>query len=103
MALSFVTVPKPILFSKTTYCPSISNHTQQGLGRRTNSLRVGAISTSSKWEPSKVVPQADRVLVRLEQLPEHMTVYIRIHHYGEVQAGNKVLFSDINAYDLLAS
>ncbi|KAG1354328.1 hypothetical protein COCNU_07G004400 [Cocos nucifera] len=33
---------------------------------RKTALRV----TAQKWEPSKVVPQADRVLIRLEELPE---------------------------------
>nr|GMD62495.1 10 kDa chaperonin 1, chloroplastic [Ipomoea batatas] len=49
-------------------CFSCSSFGFEGIGLRRNSLRVNAIS--QKWEPTKVVPQADRVLIRLEELPE---------------------------------
>ncbi|CAN6461208.1 unnamed protein product [Victoria cruziana] len=72
-----------------------------------------------KWDPSKVVPQADRVLIRLEKLPEKSSggvllpkSAVKFERYlmGEVlsvgldvtsvEAGKKVLFSDINAYEV---
>ncbi|XP_071722076.1 10 kDa chaperonin 1, chloroplastic-like [Rutidosis leptorrhynchoides] len=116
MALSFLTLPKPLFFNKTTAFPSLSNQTQQG--SRRNSLKVQAVS--QKWEPSKVVPQADRVLVRLEQLAEKSAggvllpkSAVKFERYlmgeilsvgsdvgGDVQAGKKVLFSDVNAYEV---
>lgn len=68
---------------------------------------------------SKVVPQADRVLIRLEQLPEKSVggvllpkSAVKFEHYlcGEVlsvgkeaagvSVGQKVLFSDLNAYEV---
>ncbi|KAL3742648.1 hypothetical protein ACJRO7_018032 [Eucalyptus globulus] len=65
MASAFVTFPRPFSSIKPA-APSLSG--QRLLGLRRNSLRINAVAT--KWEPAKVVPQADRVLVRLEQLPE---------------------------------
>ncbi|KAF3446054.1 hypothetical protein FNV43_RR11233 [Rhamnella rubrinervis] len=114
MASTFVTLPNSLLFRPKT--PSFSN---QGLlsGSRRNSLRVTAIS--KKWEPTKVVPQADRVLVRLEELPEKSAggvllpkSAVKFERYlmgeilsvgsdvNEAKAGKKVLFSDINAYEV---
>ncbi|THU56767.1 hypothetical protein C4D60_Mb11t20680 [Musa balbisiana] len=61
--------------------------------RRSAALRVHAL----KCEPSKIAPQADRVLVRLEELPEILSVGSDV---TEVEAGKKVLFSDINAYEV---
>jgi len=68
---------------------------------------------------SKVVPQADRVLVRLEELPEKSAggvllpkAAVKFEHYlmgevlsvgseaGSIEAGKKVMFSDINAYEV---
>ncbi|KAI5074126.1 hypothetical protein GOP47_0010087 [Adiantum capillus-veneris] len=68
---------------------------------------------------SKVVPQADRVLIRLEELPQQSTggvllpkSAVKFEHYlcGEVVSvgkeasgvtkGQKVLFSDLNAYEV---
>ncbi|XP_073001370.1 10 kDa chaperonin 1, chloroplastic-like isoform X1 [Typha latifolia] len=85
------------------------------LSSRRSSLRVAA----KKWEPSKVAPQADRVLIRLEQLPEKSAggvllpkSAVKFERYlmgeilsvgadvGQVEAGKKVLFSDINAYEV---
>ncbi|KAJ3681774.1 hypothetical protein LUZ60_014347 [Juncus effusus] len=82
---------------------------------RRNSVRVSAL----KWEPSKVAPQGDRVLIRLEQIPEKSSggvllpkSAVKFERYlmGEilsvgsdvsaVQAGNKVMFSDISAYEV---
>ncbi|KAF3445626.1 hypothetical protein FNV43_RR10802 [Rhamnella rubrinervis] len=114
MASTFVTLPNSLLFRPKT--PSFSN---QGLlsGSRRNSLRVTAIS--KKWEPTKVVPQADSVLVRLEELPEKSAggvllpkSAVKFERYlmgeilsvgsdvNEAKAGKKVLFSDINAYEV---
>ncbi|BBG97228.1 GroES-like family protein [Prunus dulcis] len=112
MASTFVTLPNPLLCKPNT--ASLSN--QKLLpGLRRNSLRINAVS--KKWEPTKVVPQADRVLIRLEELPEKSAggvllpkSAVKFERYlmgeilsvgvevGEVKAGKKVLFSDINAY-----
>lgn len=80
-------------------------------------MRINAIA--KKWEPTKVVPQADRVLIRLEELPEKSAggvllpkSAVKFERYlmgeilsvgaevGEVDPGKKVLFSDINAYEV---
>lgn len=80
-------------------------------------MKVNAIA--KKWEPSKVVPQADRVLIRLEELSEKTAggillpkSAVKFERYlvGEVlnvgaeaenvKAGSKVLFTDINAYEV---
>ncbi|KAM7276844.1 hypothetical protein ACFE04_018710 [Oxalis oulophora] len=117
---SFVTLPKPLLlFNNTPSFPPCCISNNQG--SRRNSLRVQAsIATQSKWDPTKVVPQADRVLVKLEQLPEKSAggvllpkSAVKFERYlmgeilsvgsdvtGEVQAGNKVLFSDVSAYEV---
>ncbi|PON99803.1 GroES chaperonin family [Trema orientale] len=114
MASTFVTIPKPFLCKPTS--PSLSNHKLLP-GLRRNSLTVCAVS--KKWEPTKVVPQADRVLVRLEELSEKSAggvllpkSAVKFERYlmgeilsvgaevGEVKAGTKVLFSDINAYEV---
>ncbi|XP_033148380.1 10 kDa chaperonin 2, chloroplastic isoform X1 [Brassica rapa] len=64
---TFVSLPKPFFaFPVKTNTPAIANH--KLLGSRRGCLRVKAVST--KWEPTKVVPQADRVLVRLEELAQ---------------------------------
>ncbi|XP_008784707.2 10 kDa chaperonin 1, chloroplastic-like [Phoenix dactylifera] len=82
---------------------------------RRAALRVAA----QKWEPSKVVPQADRVLIRLEELPEKSAggvllpkSAVKFERYlmgeilsvgadvAQVEAGKKVLFSNINAYEV---
>ncbi|CAL9006356.1 unnamed protein product [Prunus brigantina] len=114
MASTFVTLPNPLLCKPNT--ASLSN--QKLLpGLRRNSLRVNAVS--KKWEPTKVVPQADRVLIRLEELSEKSAggvllpkSAVKFERYlmgevlsvgaevGEVKAGKKVLFSDINAYEV---
>ncbi|XP_062101790.1 10 kDa chaperonin 1, chloroplastic-like [Humulus lupulus] len=114
MASSFLTIPKPFICQPSS--PSLSNHKLLP-GLRRTSLRVCAIS--KKWEPTKVVPQADRVLVRLEELPEKSAggvllprSAVKFERYlmgeilsvgsdvGEVKAGSKVLFSDINAFEV---
>ncbi|KAI9182423.1 hypothetical protein LWI28_025224 [Acer negundo] len=115
MASTLVTIPKPFLsFNKTSF-PSRSNQILPGL--RPNALRINAVS--QKWEPAKVVPQADRVLVRLEDLPEKSSggvllpkAAVKFERYlmgevlsvgadvGEVDAGKKVLFSDVSAYEV---
>ncbi|KAJ4957906.1 hypothetical protein NE237_025017 [Protea cynaroides] len=111
MASAFVTLAKPFSFNKTI--PSFSNQRSPVL--RSNTLRINAVAT--KWEPTKVVPQADRVLIRLEELPEKSaggvllpksSVKFERYLMGEVlsvgaevsnvEAGKKVLLSDINAY-----
>ncbi|XP_030512354.2 10 kDa chaperonin 1, chloroplastic-like [Rhodamnia argentea] len=113
MASAFVTVPRP--FSVRAATPSLSN--QRLLGLRRSSLRINAVAT--KWEPAKVVPQADRVLVRLEELPEKSAggvllpkSAVKFERYlmgevltvgteaGVVDAGKKVLFSDVSAYEV---
>ncbi|KAM3403359.1 hypothetical protein ACQJBY_006850 [Aegilops geniculata] len=86
-------------------------------GRRAaSSVRVRA---AIKCDPSKVEPQSDRVLVRLETIPEKSAggvllpkSAVKFERYlmgeilsvgvdvSEVEAGKKVLFSDINAYEV---
>ncbi|XP_042488310.1 10 kDa chaperonin 1, chloroplastic-like isoform X2 [Macadamia integrifolia] len=113
MASAFITVAKPFSLNKTI--PSFSNQRSPGL--RKGALRINAVTT--KWEPTKVVPQADRVLIRLEDLPEKSAggvllpkSAVKFERYlmGEVlsvgtevsnvEAGKKVLLSDINAYEV---
>uniref|UniRef100_A0A6N2MQ36 Uncharacterized protein n=1 Tax=Salix viminalis TaxID=40686 RepID=A0A6N2MQ36_SALVM len=109
MASTFVTVP--------TTTPFLSVN-KQGFFQlkfevpKRDSLRINAISM--KWEPTKVVPQADRVLIRLEDLPEKSSGGVLLPNQllnygevlsvgaeaGEVEAGKRVLFSDINAYEI---
>ncbi|KAF6989684.1 hypothetical protein CFC21_006987 [Triticum aestivum] len=86
-------------------------------GRRAaSSVRMRA---AIKCDPSKVEPQSDRVLVRLETIPEKSAggvllpkSAVKFERYlmgeilsvgvdvSEVEAGKKVLFSDINAYEV---
>ncbi|XP_038684755.1 10 kDa chaperonin 1, chloroplastic-like [Tripterygium wilfordii] len=114
MASTFVTFPKPFAVSRTS-APFPSQ--QRLLGFRRSSLRINAVA--QKWEPAKVVPQAASVLIRLEELPEKSAggvllpkSAVKFERYlmGEilsvgaeagqsVEAGKKVLFSDINAYE----
>ncbi|KAI5423189.1 hypothetical protein KIW84_046253 [Lathyrus oleraceus] len=67
MASTFLTVPTPFLHKSTA--ASFSNSKLPLLKR--NSLKINA--TSKQWEPTKVVPQADRVLIRLEELSQTTT------------------------------
>ncbi|KAK9065459.1 hypothetical protein SSX86_014858 [Deinandra increscens subsp. villosa] len=108
---SFLTVPNPYLSS-----PSICTKTTT-IGLRTNSFKVNAIAT--KYEPAKVKPQGDRVLIRLEELPQQSAggvllpkSAVKFERYlmgeilavgtevGDLEAGKKVLFSDVNAYEV---
>ncbi|XP_058104160.1 10 kDa chaperonin 1, chloroplastic [Magnolia sinica] len=110
MAASFVTLPKPFVLSS----PPLKNSLP---GFRRHGLRINAVA--QKWEPSKVVPQADRVLIRLEELPQKSAggvllpkSAVKFERYlmgevlsvgaevGGVEAGKKVLFSDISAYEV---
>ncbi|XP_057807523.1 10 kDa chaperonin 1, chloroplastic [Salvia miltiorrhiza] len=119
MASSFVTLSKPFAshtpkFSSFSTAPAVGGFS---VGLQRSSLKVNAIST--KYEPSKVVPQADRVLIRLEVLPEKSAggvllpkSAVKFERYlvgevvsvgteaKEVETGKKVLFSDINAYEV---
>ncbi|XP_028075582.1 10 kDa chaperonin 1, chloroplastic-like isoform X2 [Camellia sinensis] len=115
MASTFITVSKAFTSHNNNNNPSsLSN--QRLLGGCRNSVRVCAIA--KEIEPTKVVPQADRVLIRLEKLPEKTALGVLLpksavqferHLMGEilavgaeveqVEAGKKVLFSDINAYE----
>ncbi|KAL2511531.1 GroES-like family protein [Abeliophyllum distichum] len=114
MASSFITLAKPFT-SRKPDLPSLSN--RKPLGLQKNFLRINAIAKN--YEPTKVVPQADRVLIRLEELPEKSAggvllpkSAVKFERYlmgevlsigsevGEVEAGKKVLFSDINAYEI---
>ncbi|PIA32535.1 hypothetical protein AQUCO_04400023v1 [Aquilegia coerulea] len=112
---SFITIAKPNFSSHKLNFPSFSNQRLPGL--RNKSLKVKAMAI--QCEPNKIVPQADRVLIRLEELPEKSaggvllpTSAVKFERYlmgevlsvgadvGEVEAGKKVLFSDINAYEV---
>ncbi|KAL2536661.1 GroES-like family protein [Forsythia ovata] len=114
MASSFITLSKPF----TSHKPDLPSHSnRKTLGLQKNFLRINAIA--KKYEPTKVAPQADRVLIRLEELPEKSAggvllpkSAVKFERYlmgevlsvgsevGEVEAGKKVLFSDINAYEV---
>ncbi|KAJ4951225.1 hypothetical protein NE237_028057 [Protea cynaroides] len=122
MASAFITMAKP--FSSNKAIRSFSNQRSPGL--RKSALRINAVThpkrinaVATKWEPTKVVPQADRVLIRLEELPEKSAggvllpkSAVKFERYlmGEVlsvgievsnvEAGKKVLLSDINAYEV---
>ncbi|KAJ1399423.1 GroES-like superfamily [Sesbania bispinosa] len=113
MASTFVTLSNPFLHK--TSAVSFSNQRLPVLKR--NSLKINAVA--KKWEPTKVVPQADRVLIRLEELSQKTTggvllpkSAVKFERYlvgevltvgadaGELKAGTKVLFTDINAYEV---
>ncbi|KAL4361136.1 hypothetical protein GQ457_04G032930 [Hibiscus cannabinus] len=115
MASTFLSAPIAFTLNKPTV-PSLSSHTLLA-GSRRNSLTIKAVA--SKWEPTKVVPQADRVLIRLQELPEKSAggvllpkSAVKFERYlmgeivsvgaevGQVETGKKVLFSDINAYEV---
>ncbi|KAK8998449.1 hypothetical protein V6N11_083839 [Hibiscus sabdariffa] len=116
MASTFLAVALPNTF--TLNKPTFSSLTTHNLLRsRRNSLRINAVA--SKWEPAKVVPQADRVLIRLQELPEKSAggvllpkSAVKFERYlmgeivsvgtevGQVEPGKKVLFSDVNAYEV---
>nr|GEY88544.1 10 kDa chaperonin 1, chloroplastic [Tanacetum cinerariifolium] len=113
---TFLTAATKPFSSFTTPSSSVSiKSTTLGLGR--NSFKVNAIAT--KYEPAKVKPQADRVLIRLEELPEKSAggvllpkSAVKFERYlmgeiisvgtevGDLEAGKKVLFSDMNAYEV---
>ncbi|XP_073030106.1 10 kDa chaperonin 1, chloroplastic [Primulina eburnea] len=114
MASAFMSLAKPFASSKVDL-PSLSSGRPAGLRKRF--LRVNAIV--KKYEPTKVVPQADRVLIRLEELPEKSAggvllpkSAVKFERYlvgevlsvgadaGGVESGKKVLFSDVNAYEI---
>ncbi|AQL05534.1 10 kDa chaperonin 1, chloroplastic-like [Zea mays] len=98
--------------------PGSSGISRRPLGAaptRRAGLRVAAL----KYDPAKVAPQNDRVLVRLQQIPEKSAggvllpkSAVKFERYlmgeilsvgadvSEVEAGKKVLFSDINAYEV---
>ncbi|XP_016450877.1 10 kDa chaperonin 1, chloroplastic isoform X2 [Nicotiana tabacum] len=97
MASTFIAVAKPIT-SHSTNLPSFS--TQRPIGLKRNSLRINAIS--KKWEPTK--KSAGGVLlpksaVKFERylMGEVLSVGSEV---AQVEAGKKVLFSDINAYEV---
>ncbi|WOL19552.1 hypothetical protein Cni_G28354 [Canna indica] len=116
MASSFLAAANPFLHpSQLRSCPP---HRSWGYALpvyHRSALRVSAV----KSEPSKVAPQADRVLIRLEELPEKSAggvllpkSAVKFERYlmgeilsvgsevDEVEAGKKVLFSDISAYQV---
>ncbi|KAK8488288.1 hypothetical protein V6N13_122781 [Hibiscus sabdariffa] len=114
MASTFLALPNTFTPNKPAFS---SLSTYNLLGSRRNSLRINAVA--SKWEPAKVVPQADRVLIRLQELPEKSAggvllpkSAVKFERYlmgeivsvgtevGQVELGKKVLFSDVNAYEV---
>ncbi|KAL5973710.1 10 kDa chaperonin 2, chloroplastic [Asimina triloba] len=115
-AASFLTLPKPFLLASPLRKPSTSPSSPFP-GLRRNALKINALA--QKFDAAKVVPQADRVLIRLEPLPEQSAggvllpkSAVKFERYlvGEVlsvgaevstiESGKKVLFSDINAYEV---
>uniref|UniRef100_F6GVE3 10 kDa chaperonin 1, chloroplastic n=1 Tax=Vitis vinifera TaxID=29760 RepID=F6GVE3_VITVI len=114
MASTFITLARPF----SSHKPHTPSPSKRLLGLRSSALKINAIA--KKWEPTKVVPQADRVLIRLQDLPEKSSggvllpkSAVKFERYlmgeilsigadvGEVEAGKKVLFSDINAYEMV--
>ncbi|KAF5946482.1 hypothetical protein HYC85_016710 [Camellia sinensis] len=92
-----ITMAKPFT-SHSTNLPSLSN--QRLLGGRRNSLRVSAIA--KKFEPTK--KSAGGVLlpksaVKFERylMGEILSVGAEVE---QVEAGKKVLFSDVSAYEV---
>ncbi|RZC20018.1 10 kDa chaperonin 1, chloroplastic isoform D [Glycine soja] len=104
MASTFLTLPTPFLHK--TNAINFSNKRPSFLQR--SSLKIHAIT--KKWEPTKVVPQADRVLIRLEELSDKTVggvllpkSAVKFERYlvgeiltvgaeaGELKAGTKVL------------
>ncbi|GLJ11649.1 hypothetical protein SUGI_0173630 [Cryptomeria japonica] len=98
--------------SRNASFPCIKNRRMRGVCIRAAAQDV---------DISKVVPQADRVLVRLEDLPEKSAggvllpkAAVKFERYlmgevisvgseaeaGVVEKGKKVIFSDINAYEV---
>ncbi|KAK1305472.1 hypothetical protein QJS10_CPB11g00208 [Acorus calamus] len=117
MASSMATVATPFIVSPRAFIGSNSRRSLS-FPRRTP-LRVSAAGAAVHWEPSKVVPQADRVLIRVEELPEKSSggvllpkSAVKFERYlmgevlsvgsdvGAVESGKKVLFSDISAYEV---
>ncbi|KAK9051473.1 hypothetical protein SSX86_028100 [Deinandra increscens subsp. villosa] len=114
----FLTAAAKPFSSFVTDLPSSSIPTKStSLGLRRNPFKVNAIAT--KYEPTKVKPQADRVLIRLEELPDKSAggvllpkSAVKFERYlmgeilavgtevGDLEAGKKVLFSDVNAYEV---
>ncbi|XP_014515980.1 10 kDa chaperonin 1, chloroplastic [Vigna radiata var. radiata] len=113
MASTFLTLPTPFLHK--TSAISFSNK-RPSFSQR-SSLKINAIA--KKWEPTKVVPQADRVLIRLEELSDKTAggvllpkSAVKFERYlvgeilnvgaeaGELKAGTKVLFTDMSAYEV---
>ncbi|XP_019451370.1 PREDICTED: 10 kDa chaperonin 1, chloroplastic-like [Lupinus angustifolius] len=112
---TFLTLPlaKPFLPKGSTFSPS----TQRFTALQRNSLKINAIA--KPLEPTKVVPQGDRVLIALQDLPDKTAggvllpkSAVKFERYlvgeilsvgaevGELEVGKKVLFSDINAYEV---
>ncbi|CAI8583869.1 unnamed protein product [Vicia faba] len=113
MASTFLTLPTPFLHKSTA---ASFSYPKLPLFKR-DSFKINAIS--KQWEPTKVVPQADRVLIRLQE-PSRTTTggillpgsAVKFEQYltGEVlsvgaeaenvKAGAKVLFTDMSAYEV---
>uniref|UniRef100_A0A0C9RV65 TSA: Wollemia nobilis Ref_Wollemi_Transcript_11394_732 transcribed RNA sequence n=1 Tax=Wollemia nobilis TaxID=56998 RepID=A0A0C9RV65_9CONI len=87
--------------------------------RLQRSCSVSVRAVTQAVDVSKVVPQADRVLIRLEEIPEKSAggvllpkSAVKFERYlmgevvsvgseaGDIEKGKKVLFSDINAYEV---
>ncbi|KAL8500512.1 hypothetical protein ACS0TY_020194 [Phlomoides rotata] len=116
MASSLINLSAPFNSHKLNF-PSLATKAPTGLKRGSLTLRINAIA--KKYEPTKVVPQADRVLIRLEALPEKSAggvllpkSAVKFERYlmgevlavgseaGELETGKKVLFSDVSAYEV---
>ncbi|KAL8129831.1 hypothetical protein V2J09_018986 [Rumex salicifolius] len=116
MASTFVTMAKPFASPYN----GVSHRSNQGfVGFTRNAVRVNVTASIKQLEATKVKPQADRVLIRLEQLAEKSAggvllpkSAVKFERYlmgeilsvgsdvDEVEPGKKVLFSDINAYEV---
>ncbi|MCO5551212.1 hypothetical protein L7F22_004711 [Adiantum nelumboides] len=107
----------PSTWNERSLCPT-SNSALKGFSCHA-SVALPITAAVKEVDVSKVVPQADRVLIKLEELPEQSTggvllpkSAVKFEHYlcGEVISvgkeasgvtkGQKVLFSDLNAYEV---
>ncbi|KMZ63085.1 hypothetical protein ZOSMA_42G01250 [Zostera marina] len=127
--LTLGTIARPFVNSSSSssdlhHSFSRSSFSSSSFSRRNNSVPFSrgnnAAVMAKICEPNKVTPQADRVLLRLEDLPEKSSggvllpkSAVKFERYlmgqilsvgadvgEEVAAGKKVLFSDVNAYEV---
>ncbi|XP_002991676.2 10 kDa chaperonin 1, chloroplastic [Selaginella moellendorffii] len=118
MAMAMIGVPLRVPCAP---CPSTAGSSSKAVAAvpARRRPRLASVRASAAVDTSKVSPQADRVLVRLEELPEKSEGgvllpknAVKFERYlvgevisvgkdaGSVERGQKVMFSDINAYEV---